>query len=93
MMQNDKEQIQDTQNKTQAEQLNERTRAIGQQQSGGSGEAAATAREVADESGPSNSGDAGFGSSGSPAQEVSEERMEQMSHADGSREDDHNPDV
>ena len=92
-MQDEKQADQETQNKTQAEQLNERTREIGRQQGGESGQASAPAREAEDHTGPSNSGDAGYGSSGSPEQEVSEERMEQMAHADGSAEEKHNPDV
>lgn len=90
-MQNENDAQKEMQNKSQAEELNERTREIGRQQDGG--QASAPARESDDTSGPSNSGDAGYGSSGSPTQEVSEDRMEQMAHADGSADDDHNPDV
>lgn len=93
-MQNENESQHDlSEPKTQAEQLNQRTREIGYQRGEESGQGQAPAREEKDDTGPSNSGDAGYGSAGSPLQEVSEDRMEQMSHADGSFEEDHNPDV
>jgi hypothetical protein len=79
--------------KTQADQLNDRTRQIGQQQSEQTGQASAPARESDGEQGPSKSGNAGYGGSGSQTQDVTEERMEQMSHADGSSDMDDNPDV
>ncbi len=58
----------------------------------GTGQASAqgTAPAHAGKDTPSNAGDAGFKST--EAGQVSEERQEQMSHADGSNED-HNPDV
>jgi hypothetical protein len=68
-----------------SDELNERTKEIGQQQQGqAAGQAPAPARETGDDKGPSNSGNAGFGSSATEAQNVSEDRIEQMSHADGS---------
>jgi hypothetical protein len=79
--------------KEQQDQLNERTKQIGKQNQGDmTGQAQAPARDRDDDQGPSNSGDAGFGSSGTATQDVSEVRIEQMSHADGSS-DDPNPDV
>jgi hypothetical protein len=78
----------------QQDQLNERTKNIGEQPQGQrSGEASAPARESEDEKGMSNAGQAGFGSSGSESQDAGEDRAEQMSHADGSLSEDPNPDV
>ena len=64
-------------------------------QTGGSqqaGQAAAPATEKEKSESPSNAGDAGFGSSSNDAQGASADRLEQMSHADGS-DDEPNPDV
>jgi hypothetical protein len=77
----------------QQDQLNERTKHIGEQPKGEqSGQASAPARESEEKKGPSNAGDAGFGSSGGEKNNVSADRIEQMSQADGSS-DDPNPDV